>query len=197
MASTSQEFEEIEQIEVLNESNQSIQATDNATNKQGDKGSCDGKQSLEARNVQIFTKLQSYTSHVNQNPTSHRTVWPSNSQDDFIHKNDDHAKLKMKYYADLKSNVKLSHLEEGDTVLLKNDYKSKRFPPYDPHPYKVVEKKGSMVTARRDSRSVTRNSSFFKPVVKPENEETECPELCVPERSQENPDISEDAECET
>ena len=54
-----------------------------------------------------------------------------------------------------------------------------------------------MVTARRDSRSVTRNSSFFKPVVKSENEETECPELCVPERSQENPDISEDAECET
>ena len=103
----------------------------------------------------------------------------------------------MKYYADLKSNVKPSHLEEGDTVLLKNDYKSKRFPPYDPRPYKVVEKKGSMVTARRDSRSVTRNSSFFKPVVKLENEETECPELCVPERSQENPDISEDAECET
>jgi hypothetical protein len=48
----------------------------------------------------------------------------------------------------------------------KNDYKSKIFPPYDPHPYKVVEKKGSMVTARRDSRSVTRNSSFFKHVVK-------------------------------
>ncbi len=83
----------------------------------------------------------------------------SNSQDDYIRKNDDHAKLKMKYYADLKSNVKPNHLEEGDTVLLKNDYKSKRFPPYDPRPYKVVEKKGSMVTARRDSRSVTRNSS--------------------------------------
>ena len=60
-----------------------------------------------------------------------------------------------------------------------------------------MEKKGSMVTARRYSRSVTRNSSFFKPVVKSENKETECPELCVPERSQENPDISEDAECET
>ena len=60
-----------------------------------------------------------------------------------------------------------------------------------------MEKKGSMVTARRDSRSVIRNSSFFKPVVKPENEETKCPELCVQERSQENPDISEDAECET
>ncbi len=105
----------------------------------------------------------------------------SNLQDDFICKNDDHAKLKMKYYADLKSNVKPSHLE-GDTVLLENDYKSKRFLPYDPYPYKLVEKKGSMVTARRDSRSVTRNLSFFKPVVKPENEETECPELCVPER---------------
>ena len=46
----------------------------------------------------------------------------SNSQDDFVRKNDDHAKLKMKHYADLKSNVKPSHLEEGDTVLLKNDY---------------------------------------------------------------------------
>ena len=54
-----------------------------------------------------------------------------------------------------------------------------------------------MVTAKRDSSTVTRNSSFFKQVVKQEKEEMECQEPCVPEvqeRSEENP---EDADHET
>ena len=66
---------------------------------------------------------------------------------------------------------------------------SKIFPPYDPRPYEVVERKGTMVSARRDSKLVTRNSSFFKPIVKKEEEEMECPEICTPEikeGSQEN-----------
>ena len=97
----------------------------------------------------------------------------------------------------LKSDFKPIQLKESDTVLLKNEYKSKRFPPYDPNPYQVVEKKGSMITARRESSSVTRNSSFFKQVPKQENEEMDCPEPCVPERSPENLDIFEDAKRET
>ena len=118
------------------------------------------------------------------------------SSDDFIRGNDDLAKLKMKYFAELKSDFKPIQLKKDDTVLLKNEYKSKRFPPYDPSPYQVGEKKGSMVTARRESSSVTRNSSFFKQVPKQENEEMDCPEPCVPERSPENPDIFEDAKRE-
>ena len=119
------------------------------------------------------------------------------SHDDVVRENDDLAKLKMKHYADRKSYIKPSLLEKGDTVLLKNDYKSKRFPPYDPRPYQVVQKKGSMVTARRDSTSVTCNSSFFKPIVKAENEELECLDPSVPERSQENLDVPADTGCKT
>lgn len=37
-------------------------------------------------------------------------------------------------------------------------------PPYDPDPYVVIEKKGSMVTADRDGHTINRNSSQFRPV---------------------------------
>ena len=47
------------------------------------------------------------------------------------------------------------------------------------------------------SSVITCNSSFFKHVPKQENEEMDCPEPCVPERSPENPDIFEDAKRET
>ena len=82
-------------------------------------------------------------------------------QDEFLRANDKLSKIKVKFYADMKPNVKHSKLEEGDAVLLKNDYMSKRFPPYDPRPYEVVERKGTMVSARRDSKLVTRNSAFL------------------------------------
>ena len=61
---------------------------------------------------------------------------------------------------------------------------SKIFPPYDPRPYEVVERKGTMVSARRDSKLVTCNSSFFKPIVKEEEVVMECPEICTPERKE-------------
>ena len=64
----------------------------------------------------------------------------SESQDEFIRKNDDHAKLQMEYYAEQKFNAKPSRLEGSDTVVLKNDYKSKRLQTYDPRPYKGVDK---------------------------------------------------------
>ena len=67
----------------------------------------------------------------------------------------------------------------------------------NPRPYQVVQKKGSMVTARRDSTSVTRNSSFFKPIVKAENDELECLDPSVAERSQENLDVPADTGCKT
>ena len=73
-------------------------------------------------------------------------------QDELLRGNYELSKTKMKFYADMKPNVKHSKLEEGDAVLLKNDYMSKRFPPYDPRPYEVVERKGTMVRARRDSK---------------------------------------------
>ena len=36
--------------------------------------------------------------------------------------------------------------------------------PYDPKPYTITQRKGKMITASRDGKSITRNASFFKRV---------------------------------
>ena len=72
----------------------------------------------------------------------------------------------MKEYADSKAYVRPSNLHVGDHVLVKNSSISKPTP-YDPAPFTVVQKKGSMVTAQRGKKFVTRNSSFFKTSPKP------------------------------
>ena len=73
-------------------------------------------------------------------------------------------KQKAKSYADRKSYVKPTDIIVGDKVLVKNSKQGKMQPLYDPIPYLVVERKGSMITAARESpkHSITRNSSFFK-----------------------------------
>ena len=82
-----------------------------------------------------------------------------------IKQKDDQAKQKMKEYADRKNYVKPSDIRVGDTVLVKRDNSyRKSLTPYDPKPYEVTEKKGSMVTASSGEKAVTRNSSFFKPI---------------------------------
>ena len=82
-----------------------------------------------------------------------------------IQKRDQEAKQKMKEYADSKIYVKPSRIAEGDTALAKRDpsYK-KSATTYDPEPYVVTTEKGSNVTARREDKEITRNSSFFKSV---------------------------------
>ena len=84
---------------------------------------------------------------------------------------DNDAKLKMKTYADKRNHAKPSTITIGDPVLIKSDNtKSKAAPPYDPKPLVVTERKGSMITAERNGRRVTRNSSFFKPSPKLAND---------------------------
>ena len=78
---------------------------------------------------------------------------------------DELAKEKMKMQADSKSYVQPSSLNEGDVVLVKRTCrKSKMETPFDPQPYVITKKKGSMVTAASGDHSVTRNSSFFKKI---------------------------------
>jgi hypothetical protein len=51
----------------------------------------------------------------------------------------------MKRYADSKTYVQPSTIQEGDTVFVKrDDSKRKRDTPYRPDSYVVVQKKGSM-----------------------------------------------------
>src|SRR5664279_966221 len=75
---------------------------------------------------------------------------------------DDKAKHKMKMYADMRNNAKPSDLLIGDTVLVKQRKKDKLSSYFDPTPYRIIDKKGSMVTAARGDHSITRNSSFYK-----------------------------------
>jgi hypothetical protein len=91
-------------------------------------------------------------------------------QNDDLRAKDHMEKEKMKKYADQKSYVKPCELRVGDNVLIKNVGVSKSQGPYDSQPLTIVEKKGSMVTAKRGEKCITRNSSFFKPSPQPPNQ---------------------------
>ena len=92
------------------------------------------------------------------------------NDNDEIRENDQEAKLKMKMYADRRS--KPCMIETGDAVVVKQPKENKLTTPFNPKPYKVLSRKGSMITAQRGSHKITRNSSHFKPIiVELENEE--------------------------
>ena len=55
-----------------------------------------------------------------------------------------------------------SVLQVGDHVLLRREEKRKDQTRWDPEPYTITTKNGSMVTAARSDRQTTRNSSWFK-----------------------------------
>ena len=69
----------------------------------------------------------------------------------------------MKAHADNKAYVKPCNISPCDAVLVKSPFSvSKGGTVYDPTPMTVVSKKGRMITAEGDNRTVTRNTSFFK-----------------------------------
>lgn len=78
--------------------------------------------------------------------------------------NDSIHKQKMAEYADTRRNTKTSTIKPGDSVLVKQPKTNKLTPPYNPKPYTITEKKGTMLTAQRGSHRIVRNSSFFKPI---------------------------------
>ena len=87
---------------------------------------------------------------------------------EIVRERDSSQKLKMKAHADNKAYVKPCNISPGDTVLVKRPFSvSKGGTVYDPTPMTVVSKKGSMITAEGENRTVTRNSSFFKNVYQP------------------------------
>ena len=86
----------------------------------------------------------------------------STVDNNIVRKRDDEAKAKMKTYADNRNKAKESKLEIGDIVLVRQEKKNKMSSFFDPIPFRVVEVKGSMITAARRDKTITRNSSFFK-----------------------------------
>ena len=99
--------------------------------------------------------------------------------EELVQRNDDLKKTIMKSREDKR--IKAANTSRkciGDYVILENEQRGKTTPIYNPKPYKIVSKKGSMVTAKRGERNVTRNSSRFKTVTfnvpnDPANEEDE------------------------
>ena len=94
---------------------------------------------------------------------------------DMIKQNDREAKLKMKRYADASHRSKPSNLQLDDRVLLRNKRENKLTPAFDPQPYTVVGRKGSMISTKRGERVITRNTSFFKhvPLIRETNPESD------------------------
>ena len=70
----------------------------------------------------------------------------------------------MKELTDGKNHAKDPKLEIGDHVLVKQQRKDKLDMPFNPNPYKIVQKKGNMITAKCGDHKITRNSSFFKKI---------------------------------
>ena len=77
---------------------------------------------------------------------------------------DEKTKEEMKLYADQQRHSKTSKIEEGNVVLVRNQRQGKLQAPFQSTPYRVIRKKGSMITAQRGDRQVTRNSSHFKKI---------------------------------
>ena len=70
----------------------------------------------------------------------------------------------MKLNADKSRQAKKSTIKIGDMVLLRQKKITKLTTKFDPHPFKVIRIKGTMITAMRNEKYITRNASLFKPV---------------------------------
>ena len=116
------------------------------------------------------------------------TPLQTKSAPDTMQQKDAISKAKMKYHADKKAYVRPSDINIGDPVLVK-DTTRRKTTPYEPVPYIVIDKKGSMITAERKNKSITRNSSFFKksprpPTLEEDERETTEPEIVEPNEEQ-------------
>ena len=116
---------------------------------------------------------------------------------EIIRRHDSAQKLKIKAYADKHGQVKPSNIGIGESVLVKRPFSaSKGATVYDPSPLRVVQKKGTMITAKNDDHAVTRNSSFFKKldqsIVVPAKDDEDPDPLPAEEHNQEPPDLPDE-----
>ena len=76
-------------------------------------------------------------------------------------------KMKNKKYADIKRKSKPCRLKYGDYVLVKRTGHNKLETAFHPKPAQVINRKGSMITAKHMDKTVTRDASHFKYVEPP------------------------------
>ena len=75
-------------------------------------------------------------------------------------------KGKSRDYANARRHAKQSSFQVGDTVLVKKPKANKLSTNFDPLPYKIIEIKGTKITASRNGHDIVRNVSFFKKIAK-------------------------------
>jgi hypothetical protein len=91
-----------------------------------------------------------------------------------VEKRDFETKQKMKKYAESRRNIKSLNLQVGDKALMRNvTERGKLVPKFQPTPFVVQEKKGSMIVARRGDEVKARNSSHFRKIQCEDLEEIE------------------------
>ena len=76
--------------------------------------------------------------------------------------NDESAKARMEADFNTRMHARKSGLAIGDLVLLRREHKRKNETRWDSSPFTVTAINETMVTATRDDRQTTRNSSWFK-----------------------------------
>ena len=109
-----------------------------------------------------------------------RTKFPefsssTHADDTIVRLRDSQAKRSMKMYSDQRTHAPNTSIEIGD-VVVRQPKTNKMSTPYNPHPLVVADKKGSMITAKREGEpSITRNSSMFHHL--PQISPTKSPEL--------------------
>ena len=94
-----------------------------------------------------------------------QTVTMHDSQiDSVVRSKDEQANSKMTQYADVKRKAIHTVIQVGDRVLLRQRKQNKFSTNFDPKPFRVTRKRGTMITAFRNGKYVTHNSSLFKKV---------------------------------
>ena len=86
------------------------------------------------------------------------------TEDIEIREKDKKEKEKMKDYSDKKRHAKPSYIKVGDMILIRQNKASKLSTRFDPNPFTVVKRKGTMITATRNGKYLTRNISLCKKV---------------------------------
>ena len=78
---------------------------------------------------------------------------------------DERLKAYMKELADSRNKVQENTLQMSDEVLVKQEKTNKLSTAYDHMPYKVINKKGSLIVAKNEEgKCIARNSSHFKKI---------------------------------
>ncbi|XP_028407158.1 uncharacterized protein K02A2.6-like [Dendronephthya gigantea] len=145
---------------------------------------------IEGKNIrqEIQKTIRSYrdTPHGNTGETPNKLIFgrelngrlpprmaKKTVSDATIRQRDATAKQKCKAYADSRRHTKAIHIEVGDKILVEQDKIDSLTPRYNPEPFVVIARKGSMITAQKGETILCRNTAKCKRLKCAEDEESD------------------------